>query len=613
MPRSSLRFKLIVLMLIATIAPITASILVTNAYTKQNVRQNALRENTNLLFQGKQNVINYMNSLNETSLTMYKDLSFIGLITSGFSSYQTEAEIFRILQTISRQKDVFQVYMHINDRPADSLNSFLMIQEFLKRGIQTNTQAQDYVIPMPNDSYEAVMEPTHMSDDYGLTQFPYYAQRTVMTMHRVIYRVPSKEALGILSIDLKLDTLNQLLAQLGNKGEDLYLLDDKGTLLLSTDKEAVPGVALNKPWTQTVLASKEERGSLEADKSIELYEKLTTPYLDWYLVKQIPYEHLYQGARDLTQIHMVILGILLLVVTLLTLLITVRFTRPIKQLLGYINQIQTGRLDVDIQVKTDDEIGILARRFRIMMQTINDLIKQEYKLNLANKTNQLKALQAQIHPHFLYNSLQSIGTLALQHGAPKIYQLLSALAKMMRYSMNTNETEVTLKQELDHVKAYMQLQLQRFENELEVEYDIDEKTLPLIIPKMILQPLAENYFKHAFDPRQPHNLLSFRSFLNAEGTYACLIVEDNGKGLSEEQLTDLRGQLNKEPSSFEVTEENRSMNIGLYNVSSRLRLYYNEDAKMQLDALAPHGIRIIFWIPLTHPGEEPNDESHYRG
>ncbi|MFH5185868.1 sensor histidine kinase [Paenibacillus sp. TAB 01] len=611
MTRSSLRFKLIVLLLIATIAPITASIWVTNAYTKQTVRENALRENSNLLYQGKQNLINYMNSLNETSLIMYKDASFIGLTTSGFDSYSTEAEIFRILQLISRQKDVFQVYMHINERAQGSLNSFLMIQEFLKRGIQANDEALKHIVEMPSDSYEAVMEPTHMSDDYGLTQFPYYAQRTVMTMHRIIYRIPSKTPLGILSIDVKLDTLNQLLKQLGNEGEDLYLIDDKGTLLLSTDQDAAAGAPLQKAWIPSVLGSSEERGSLEAEKGIEIYEKLTTPYLSWYLVKQIPYEHLYQGARDLTRIHMVIIGILLVVVTVLTLLISVRFTRPIKQLLGYIHQIQSGRLDVDIQVDTNDEIGILARRFRMMMQTINDLIKQEYKLNLANKTNQLKALQAQIHPHFLYNSLQSIGTLALQHGAPKVYHLLSALAKMMRYSMNTNETEVSLKQELDHVKAYMQLQLQRFENELEVEYDIEDDTLSLIIPKMLLQPLAENYFKHGFDPRQPHNLLRFRSRRSEDGAFISLIVEDNGKGMPEPELILLREQLDKETAAMKTTEEAHS--IGLYNVKSRLRLYYNEDADMQLESAQPHGIRITLRIPLYRPEEETNHESHHRG
>jgi two-component system sensor histidine kinase YesM len=594
--RSSLRFKLIVLLLIATIVPITASILVTNAYIKQTVKQNALRENTNLLYQGKQNVINYMNSLNETSLTMYKDSSFIQLITSGFDNYSSDAEIYRILQTLSRQKDVFQSYMHISERSSGDYNSFLMVHESIKKGIQTEDRKPRMDVPL--GSYEAIIEPTHKSDDYGMSQFPYYAPQSVMTMHRVIYRIPSKVAIGILSMDFKLDTLNQLMQQLRNEGEDLYVMDGKGTLLLSTDNDAVPGKPLTESWVPTVLNGANEQGSFEADKGIQMYEKIATPYFTWYLVKKIPYDHLYQGARELTQIHMLILGILLLVVTVLTLIISVRFTRPIKQLLGYIHQIQAGKLDVDIQVDSHDEIGILARRFRLMMQTINHLIMQEYKLNLANKTNQLKALQAQIHPHFLYNSLQSIGTLALQHEAPRIYHLLSALARMMRYSMNTNQTEVTLKQELDHVKAYMQLQLQRFENELEVGYDIEDAALSLIIPKMLLQPLVENYFKHGFDPRQPDNLLTIRCFINEEQTFAFIVVEDNGKGIEEQQLALLQEQLIQEQASFEATED--SGNIGLFNVYSRLQLYFNEEARMLLECCEPHGLRVTLRIPLKY-------------
>lgn len=146
-----------------------------------------------------------------------------------------------------------------------------------------------------------------------------------------------------------------------------------------------------------------------------------------------------------------------------TIYISIRFTAPIKQLIRYITRIQAGQVQLgqmqqDIELTRTDEMGILANRFHGLMQDLNQMVMREYRLELANKSNQLMALQAQINPHFLNNALQSIGTLALQHDAPKVYALIASLAKMMHYSMNTNESVVPLGKELDHIKAYLELQ-----------------------------------------------------------------------------------------------------------------------------------------------------------
>lgn len=138
----------------------------------------------------------------------------------------------------------------------------------------------------------------------------------------------------------------------------------------------------------------------------------------------------------------------------------------------------------------EDEIGHLSRRFQSMMNTINDLILREYRLELANKTTQLRMLQAQINPHFINNALQSIGTLALQHEAPKVYALLASLAKMMHYAMHTDETIVPLEKELEHLNYYLQLQKQRFDDKFSYRYDIGEATRTIPVPKKITSSTA---------------------------------------------------------------------------------------------------------------------------
>ncbi|TVY10375.1 sensor histidine kinase [Paenibacillus cremeus] len=600
MGRNSLRFKLIVLLLIATIAPIVTTMLVTNLYTKQSVKQNAIRESTNLLSQSKLNLINYMNQLNDLTFSMYKNPSFIKLMDLGFTGYEAEPEIYNLMQSIALNKDVYQVYMSFDHRAEGDPLSYLLFN--MKKTQQYTVTAPPYPGLKPG-SYDSALETTHWSHDYGMSSFSYYAPRQVLTIHRALYRVPSMEALGNLSVDIRLDTLEEMMKQLLSEKEDVYLLDANGNVVYSSAPGAPDGRKLNAPWADRLLNLADDEGSLEDKSSIHMYERIETPFFQWYLVKTIPYEQLYRGARELTQIQFAILAVLLVVVVALTLWITVRFTRPVKQLIGYINKIQTGQLDVDIQVDSKDEIGILARRFRTMMETINHLIMQEYKLHLANKTNQLRALQAQINPHFLYNSLQSIGTLALQHSAPKIYQLLNALAKMMRYSMNTQESVVPLRKELDHIRAYMELQIQRFEDELTVRYHIEEETLDIFIPKMTLQPLVENYFKHGFDPREHPGELTIisRSSLSSEEPYFEIIVENNGRSMSEEEWLRLSKQL-AGAAVDDATEHGNAGSetegsIGLLNVKTRLSLYYNEKAHLFVESKEPCGFQVTLLIP----------------
>jgi two-component system sensor histidine kinase YesM len=281
----------------------------------------------------------------------------------------------------------------------------------------------------------------------------------------------------------------------------------------------------------------------------------------------------------------------LTIIVIATMLISWRITSPIKRLIGYISRIQTGQLDVQIDLRSNDEIGVLASRFQAMMETINNLILREYKLDLANKTNELKALLAQINPHFLNNALQSIGTLALQRGAPEVYSLLSSLARMMHYSMTTMETTVPLHKELEHVQAYLALQKQRFDERLDVVYELDELAFGYSVPKMILQPIAENYFQHGFEPSGAEpGRIAIRSRLADDKLV--IAVEDNGVGIAPERWPLLLAALERDAAA---DDEN---GIGLSNVRQRLRLYYDDQAEMRVESGASGGVKVTFVLPL---------------
>ncbi|GJM73851.1 hypothetical protein HMSSN036_60670 [Paenibacillus macerans] len=209
------------------------------------------------------------------------------------------------------------------------------------------------------------------------------------------------------------------------------------------------------------------------------------------LIKEIPKSYLLREANQAVTINLMLFGLALLVILTATILISIRVTAPIKRLSNYMSQVKTGNLNVDVLPAGNDEVGLLTERFRTMMDTINNLILREYKLELSSKNNQLRALQAQINPHFLNNTLQIIGTLALELKVPQIYTLISSLAKMMHYSMHSGDRIVTLKDELEHVKAYVELQKERFENRFAYRCEVAEPLLQVAMPKLILQPIME--------------------------------------------------------------------------------------------------------------------------
>ncbi|PZM65674.1 sensor histidine kinase [Paenibacillus dendritiformis] len=604
---NSIRTKLILFMLIATIVPTVATMVVSYSYTTDSLKRRAIEENRQLMFQGKTNLGNLLDNLNRTSLAVYTDHEFFRQLELGYDDYTAEANTYVSLQNIAAAMgDIWQVYLYRNKQQ----RATLVIQSLPRR--MHDVALDENVRRYAQDGIS--MQPTHLSGMYGFNASPYYFPSIqVFTLHRPIYRMPSSERLGYLSIDVKLEALSRIAEQLyARDKEQFYLVDDEGVIFYSGDREAI-----GRPFQETghnpapFLAS--PSGSIEADGSLFVHERVETPLVNMTLIKIIPKHVLLEEANRAAVVNMLLIALSLVVIIIATIIVSFRITRPIRQLVRYISQVQTGNLNVDIQPAGNDEIGVVSKRFRNMMDRLNNLIVREYQLEIANKTNQLKALQAQINPHFMNNALQSIGTLALQHKAPQIYKLVTALARMMRYSMYTDESTVTLREEIDHAKAYLQLQAQRFENAFDARFDLDSATLDLSVPKMTLQPLIENYFKHGLEQERSGGWLRIASRIisrPADGEEAGMIeitVEDNGRGMALQRRIELNERLEEvHPERLgirtshdlwrDAAADETSTGIGLVNVLTRLQLFSNGQAKLRIGAVEPRGTRITILI-----------------
>ncbi|MFE6077547.1 sensor histidine kinase [Paenibacillus sp. NPDC057886] len=599
----SIRTKLIAFMLIATTIPLLASISMTFIQTKTALREQAVAENKRLIFQASTNLNNYVDNVARASLAVYNDPNFLRNLAKIPGDYRAVAEVYTTLQTIrSAVPDVFQLYLH----SFAANQSTLIANPFPKREERKQAYSDSLHGKSDDTSPDIWVESAHLSHSYGFKAASADdPPRTVITLHRVIKDVPSTERLGMLAIDLNMDTIAEICSRLYDPAkEQIYVIDNQNQVIYEGNSEVSGTDELRQEAASELNSARSvagpaqtASGHFEQDHSMYVYQQLGSSFANWTIVKQIPNETLYASATTLTWNNAMIAIAALLLVIVATLFISIRITGPLKQLMRYMNQIQAGRLHVDIRLTSRDEIGVLARHFRDMMDTVNNLILREYRLEIANKTNQLKALQAQIHPHFLYNTLQSIGTLALQQQGQRVYVLLSSLSKMLRYSMR-DQTRVTLQEEAEHARLYLELQKERFGDRLEVELDFAEDTLRAEMPRMTLQPLIENYFKHGADVQPGKGRIRIFSQRTPDN-WIQIRLENNGPCIPEDKLSEIQRWLRLASTPSGPSQEpDETESIGLRNVMRRLQLNsppgYN--ATLTIGNLEPNGVQIIVKI-----------------
>lgn len=242
-------------------------------------------------------------------------------------------------------------------------------------------------------------------------------------------------------------------------------------------------------------------------------------------------------------------------------------SRPIRQLSEEMKTLTLNEFSGSFAENREDEIGILQDSFDQMIARNKELIAQEYQSKLEKRNAQLRALQAQINPHFMYNTLQVIGGMALNKNAPAIYQITLALSDIMRYSLNFSKEMVCLDEEVRYLESYVMIQNERFGGKVQLQLDLAPETMNCLIPKLILQPLVENSFEHGLLDKVGEWIIIVESCITEQGDLL-LCVKDNGMGFTPERLEQIRNKIEKET----MNALKSGSHIGLANVHARIRL-----------------------------------------
>lgn len=277
---------------------------------------------------------------------------------------------------------------------------------------------------------------------------------------------------------------------------------------------------------------------------------------------------------------------LVLLCLILLVIVGYFFSRTIvtglERLTENMNQIHLGFRKVTVSSDSNDEVGVLIRSFRRMMDEMNRLISEVYEAKIKLQNSEMKALQAQINPHFLYNSLSIINWKAIEAGEEDISKVTLALSTYYRTSLNRGETMTTVESEVNNIRAYLKIQLIMHDYSFKVEEQYDTDTAAMEIPKLILQPLVENAIDHGIDMSdQPDRILKIDVSQNED--YLLLSVSDNGVGMEQEKAEQI------------VTYQ--SSGYGVRNVSERIQVLYGEEGGIYVESSLGKGTKVTIKIP----------------
>lgn len=299
--------------------------------------------------------------------------------------------------------------------------------------------------------------------------------------------------------------------------------------------------------------------------------------------------YLYRPQMDITKSvsEVLISEILLIMVCLLIILIlgpvlSKMLTKGIEQLTENMNRVNQGSREVTVDSDSEDEIGVLIRSFRKMMNEIDRLIKEVYENKIALKEFELKALQAQINPHFLYNSLSIINWMAIRSDQKEISKVTLSLSTFYRTALSRGEDMVTVENCIKNIEAYLDIQLVMHDNDFQVDWKIDPEVKNEKVPKLILQPVVENALEHGLDLKEEGEKILKLSFLQ-EGDDVLIVVEDNGLGMEQEKAESL------------VTYQAKG--YGLKNVNDRVCLLYGEEYAIKIFSSIGKGTRVEIRTP----------------
>ncbi len=408
----------------------------------------------------------------------------------------------------------------------------------------------------------------------------------------------NRKEIGTLAIAVNLSFIEDIFKEINNQNKaDMWIMNGQGKVIYHTDPERI-GTVEDLDNYPTMNGS--FRSYLEGEK--QLVSVSESEKYDWVMVHRISMKHLTGKAeviKDVTILFFVIIG---LGTVIISIILAWGVSRPIYKLSKLMKDVEKGNFDVDLKVDSKDEIGLLANSFNSMISKIRELIKENFHIEIRQKQAELYALQSQINPHFMYNTLETISMAVEDNDDDTVVEMVTLLGRMLRFSLSNKNRIVPFNKEVEHIKNYLTIQQFRFEERLSFHILSEIDLNQLYSPKFILQPIIENCIKHGLETRR--GTLTIRIYIRTvpgiqPGTKDVVIyVEDDGAGIDDKTLEKINSLLKSDPIG------RRDSGFGMINVHGRIFMLFGEEYGLTVESGTENGTVIMIRFPVIEGDEE---------
>jgi len=581
---SSLRAKLMVIFFIATTIPISVVGLI--SYTKSfstiwnNTTTSAiqiaeqLNINIELLFSDTEKFLEIAN--NENTIKFLKN--------TGDSYYEAKEilELFRQYRNSFKfSQSIKGIYIIGSDGKCISEKAGVYLLENKPQDSETYNE----IIHNPGENQ---IIPSH-TPDYG----EFESKDEVISIGSTIIRSVTHEVLGVMIIDLDSSAITDFCKnmKIGKSGY-FYLMDKNDKVVVENGRD-LTGTTGNEEYIQTIFGR--EKGSfIETINNEKIFFVFNTSNnMKWKIIGRVQLRDLMRDAYDIRDMTIFTVILFILFAVIMYFFISDKLTKPLKDLKSKMKLAEAGNLDVRVESKSSDEIADLGDRFNSMIEKIKILIEEGIKEQKDLKKAELKVMQAQINPHFLYNTLDTIVWLAASKQHEKVIEIVDSLSSFFRITLSKGKDWITVKEEIDHIRNYLAIQKFRYRDIMDYEINVEPVHYDYKMLKLILQPLVENALYHGLKNRRTRNIgmITVNGFLNPSGDLQFEVI-DNGIGMTEEKLCEIRKDLGDEIKGIEIKESG----FGLNNVHRRISLYYGQGYGLSIESKYRKGTKITVII-----------------
>lgn len=421
-----------------------------------------------------------------------------------------------------------------------------------------------------------------------------YSIDDVFSLAKAVQDPETGEVLGVILLDIRHDIIQSSIngVTIGEKGF-VFVMDQEDNIVYTPVNGIVYRV--NPKWVKAM-----EPMSVQIQGGSYQIRSELSPYTGWRTVGVFSMDEVMSSVNTIVYILFTCVIISLVLVVIVSFKFSRTLTNPIFKLKRLMKQAESGDLTVRFNFQHNDEIGELGQSFNHMIARIDQLIQMVYVEQENKRTAEMKSLQEQIKPHFLYNTLDTISWMARDYDAEDIVRLVDALTNMFRIGLSHGKDIITVKEEITHVSNYLYIQKIRYKDKLNYVIHVDESLYAVEVPKLILQPLVENAIYHGVKAKRGGGTITITGV--PEGENLVFTVQDNGAGMPQEKVE----ELNRRMSERSVLDEQKS--FGLFYIRERIQLCYGTGYGVHVESALGEGTRVTITLPLYQKPKKFDEE-----